>query len=84
MYFFWETRRVVEILSSSDLFIMPSQSKVLGLRHLKLWLGITCNKYFSRRITELNVHNETGFICEIGDLKNGKILIDLLRNDKEI
>jgi N-acetyl-alpha-D-glucosaminyl L-malate synthase BshA len=76
---------LVEILSSSDLFIMPSQSESFGLAALEaMACGLPVISTSVGGLPELNVHNETGFICEIGDYERmAKYSIDLLRNDKK-
>ncbi len=76
---------LVEILSSSDLFIMPSQSESFGLAALEaMSCGLPIISTSVGGLPELNLHNETGFICEIGDVERmAKYSIDLLRNEKK-
>lgn len=74
-----------EILSISDLFIMPSQSESFGLSALE---AMSCSvPVISSSIgglPELNVHGETGYIAEIGDVERmSKYAIELLTNQKK-
>lgn len=76
---------LVELLSVADLFIMPSQSESFGLSALE---AMSCSvPVISSSIgglPELNVHGETGYIAEIGDVERmAKYAIDLLSNDKK-
>ena len=76
---------LVEILSVSDLFIMPSQSESFGLSALE---AMSCSvPVISTSIgglPELNVHGETGYIAEIGDIdRMSKYAIELLNNKKK-
>ncbi|HLT23588.1 MAG TPA: N-acetyl-alpha-D-glucosaminyl L-malate synthase BshA [Ignavibacteria bacterium] len=74
-----------EILSISDLFIMPSQSESFGLSALE---AMSCSvPVISSSIgglPELNLHGETGYIAEIGDVdRMAKYAIELLINQKK-
>ena len=76
---------LVELLSISDLFIMPSQSESFGLSALE---AMSCSvPVISTSIgglPELNVHGETGYIAEIGDVERmAKYAIELLTNQKK-
>lgn len=76
---------LVELLSVADLFLMPSQSESFGLSALE---AMSCSvPVISSSIgglPELNVHGETGFIAEIGDVERmAKYAIDLLSNQKK-
>lgn len=76
---------LAEILNSADLFIMPSQSESFGLSALE---AMACGKPVISSsvggLPELVIHNETGFIAEIGDVERmAKYTIDLLKNEKK-
>lgn len=73
---------LVPILSSSDLFLMPSQSESFGLSALE---AMSCEVPVVSSsvggLPELNVHGETGYIAEIGDVERmAKYAIELLTN----
>ena len=76
---------LAEILSSADLFLIPSQSESFGLSALEaMACGIPVVSTSVGGLPELVRHNETGFIAEIGDIdRMAKYAIDLLTNDKK-
>jgi N-acetyl-alpha-D-glucosaminyl L-malate synthase BshA len=76
---------LVEILSCSDLFIIPSQSESFGLAALEaMACGIPVISSSVGGLPELVKHNESGFIAEIGDIERmAKYAIDLLSNEKK-
>ncbi len=75
---------LVEILSASDLFLMPSQSESFGLSALEaMACGVPVVSSSVGGLPELNIHNETGYIAEIGDVdRMAKYAIELLSNEK--
>jgi N-acetyl-alpha-D-glucosaminyl L-malate synthase BshA len=73
---------LVPILSTADLFLMPSQSESFGLSALE---AMSCEvPVISTSVgglPELQVHGQTGFIAEIGDIgRMARYAIDLLSN----
>ncbi len=76
---------LAEILSSADIFLMPSQSESFGLSALEaMACGIPVISSSVGGLPELVRHNETGFIAEIGDIdRMAKYAVDLLTNDKK-
>ncbi|NVJ84936.1 MAG: N-acetyl-alpha-D-glucosaminyl L-malate synthase BshA [Algoriphagus sp.] len=64
---------VEEVLSVSDLFIMPSEKESFGLAALEAMACevpiLTSN---AGGIPELNVNGKTGFVCEVGDIDDMK------------
>ncbi len=76
---------LAEILSASDIFIMPSQSESFGLSALEaMACGIPVVSSSVGGLPELVVHNETGYIAEIGDIdRMAKYVIELLQNEKK-
>lgn len=82
VYFLGKQEAVVDILNASDLFIMPSQSESFGLSALEaMACGIPTITTSIGGLPELVVHNETGYIAEIGDIERmAKYAIDLLKN----
>jgi L-malate glycosyltransferase len=76
---------LVEPLNASDVFLMPSQSESFGLSALE---AMACGKPVISSsvggLPELVLHNETGYIAEIGDVdRMAKYTIDLLNNEKK-
>ncbi len=82
VYFLGKQEAVVDILNASDLFIMPSQSESFGLSALEaMACGLPTITTSVGGLPELVVHNETGYIAEIGDINRmAKYAIDLLTN----
>jgi len=76
---------LVEILSSSDLFLIPSQSESFGLAALEaMACGLPVVSSSVGGLPELVRHNETGFIAEIGDVdRMAKYTLELLSNEKK-
>lgn len=76
---------LVDILNSADLFLMPSQSESFGLSALEaMSCGVPVISSSVGGLPELIVHNETGYIAEIGDIERmAKYAIDLLTNEKK-
>ena len=76
---------LVEILSASDIFLMPSQSESFGLSALEaMSCGLPVVSTSVGGLPELIVHNENGFIAEIGDIdRMAKYAVDLLSNERK-
>lgn len=76
---------LVEILSASDIFLIPSQSESFGLAALEaMSCGLPVISSSVGGLPELIRHNESGFIAEIGDIdRMAKYAIDLLTNEKK-
>lgn len=67
--FYGEQESFTEILSIADLFLMPSQSESFGLSALEaMACGVPVISSNAGGLPELNLHGETGFIAEIGDV----------------
>ena len=76
---------IAELLSISDLFLMPSQSESFGLSALEaMSCGVPVISSSIGGLPELNIHGETGYIAEFGDVERmAKYSIDLLTNRKK-
>jgi len=76
---------LVEILNSSDVFLIPSQSESFGLAALEaMACGLPVISSSVGGLPELIRHNECGFIAEIGDIdRMAKYVIDLLTNERK-
>ena len=75
---------LTEILNAADIFLMPSQSESFGLSALEaMACGVPVVSTSVGGLPELNIHNETGYIAEIGDIdRMAKYTIELLTNEK--
>jgi N-acetyl-alpha-D-glucosaminyl L-malate synthase BshA len=69
--FLGKLEAVEEVLSVADLFLMPSEKESFGLAALE---AMACElpviSTNAGGIPELNLHGETGFISEIGDVED--------------
>lgn len=67
--FLGKLEAVEEVLSVSDLFLMPSEKESFGLAALE---AMACEvPVVSTNVgglPELNLHGETGFLCDVGDI----------------
>ncbi len=82
--FLGKQEKVEEILSISDLFLMPSGSETFGLAALE---AMSCSvPVISSNIgglPYLNLHEETGYVCELGDIEAmSNYAIKLLKDEK--
>lgn len=75
---------LAELLSAADIFLMPSQSESFGLAALEaMACGVPVVSSSVGGLPELNIHNQTGFIAEIGDVeKMAQYTIELLKNEE--
>ena len=73
---------LVPILSIADLFLMPSQSESFGLSALEaMACEVPVISSSVGGLPELQVHGQTGFIAEFGDVdRMSRYAIDLLGN----
>ena len=76
---------LTELLSAANIFLLPSQSESFGLAALEaMACGVPIVSSSTGGIPELNIHNTTGFIAELGDTeKIAKYVIELLTNEKK-
>jgi len=74
---------LVPILSSADLMLMPSQSESFGLSALEaMACEVPVISSSVGGLPELQVHGETGYIAEIGDIdRMARYAVELLTND---
>jgi N-acetyl-alpha-D-glucosaminyl L-malate synthase BshA len=79
---------IEELLAISDLFIMPSKSESFGLAALEaMACEVPVVSSNTGGIPELNIHNETGFLSNVGDVEEMadfamKILLDETMHQK--
>jgi N-acetyl-alpha-D-glucosaminyl L-malate synthase BshA len=83
--FLGKQEALVDILTSADLFLIPSQSESFGLAALEaMACGLPVISSSVGGLPELVVHNQTGYISEIGDIERmAKYTLDLLTNNKK-
>ena len=75
--------KVEEILSISDLFMIPSGSETFGLAALEaMSCGVPVISSNIGGLPEVNVHGETGYLCELGDVETmGKYATNILKDE---
>jgi L-malate glycosyltransferase len=75
----------VELLSVSDIFLLPSQSESFGLSALEaMSCSVPVVAYNIGGIPELINHDETGYVAELGDIdRMAKYVVDLLSKPKK-
>ena len=76
--------QVEEVLSISDLFMIPSGSETFGLAALE---AMSCSvPVISSNIgglPEVNIHGETGYLCELADVEcMGRCATEILTNEE--
>jgi N-acetyl-alpha-D-glucosaminyl L-malate synthase BshA len=74
-----------EILSASDLMLMPSQSESFGLSALEaMSCSVPVVSSSTGGLPELVAHGETGYIAELGDVQRmAKYAIELLTDERK-
>lgn len=73
---------VEEILNISDLFILPSENESFGLAALEaMACRVPVISSNAGGLPEINIHGETGFLSDVGDVKTmGENALKILRN----
>jgi N-acetyl-alpha-D-glucosaminyl L-malate synthase BshA len=76
---------LTEILSAADLFLLPSQQESFGLSALEaMSYEVPVISSSVGGLPELVLHNQTGYIAEIGDVERmAKYAIELLTNENK-
>jgi len=84
--FLGKQMELVPLLSASDLMLMPSQSESFGLSALEaMACEVPVISSSVGGLPEVQVHGETGYIAEIGDISRmARYAIDLLGNDAKM
>lgn len=81
--FLGKQEQVEEVLSISDLFLIPSGSETFGLAALEaMSCGVPVISSNIGGLPEVNIHGETGYLCELGDVEAmGKYALKILKNE---
>lgn len=82
--FLGKQEQVEEVLSISDLFLIPSGSETFGLAALE---AMSCSvPVVSSNIgglPEVNIHGKTGYLCDLGDVEAmGNYATKILKDEK--
>jgi N-acetyl-alpha-D-glucosaminyl L-malate synthase BshA len=83
--FLGKQSELVPLLSSADLMLMPSQSESFGLSALEaMACEVPVISTSVGGLPELQIHGETGYIAEIGDIdRMARYAIELLTNTQK-
>jgi N-acetyl-alpha-D-glucosaminyl L-malate synthase BshA len=86
VHFLGKQLELVPILSAADLFLMPSQSESFGLSALEaMACSVPVISSSVGGLPELQLHGQTGYIAEIGDISRmARYAIELLTNDQRL
>jgi N-acetyl-alpha-D-glucosaminyl L-malate synthase BshA len=82
--FLGKQEKVEELLAVSDLFVMPSESESFGLAALEaMACEVPVISSNTGGIPEINIHNKTGFLSNVGDVEDmASHAIKLLQDEK--
>ncbi len=84
--FLGKQEKVEELLAVSDLFLMPSEAESFGLAALEaMACEVPVISSNAGGISEINIHNQTGFLCDVGAVNEmANHAIDLLKNENKL
>ncbi|MBN2730902.1 MAG: N-acetyl-alpha-D-glucosaminyl L-malate synthase BshA [Balneolaceae bacterium] len=83
--FLGKQEQVEEVLSIADLFVIPSGSETFGLAALEaMGCGVPVISSNIGGLPEVNIHGETGYLCDLGDTDAmGKYGVEILSDPKK-
>jgi N-acetyl-alpha-D-glucosaminyl L-malate synthase BshA len=84
--FLGKQQEMEEILAIADLFVLPSESESFGLSALEaMAAGVPVISTNAGGLPEINIHGQTGFMTNVGDVAEmSKLAIDLLKDEKQL
>src|SRR5699024_2324784 len=77
---------IEHVLSNSDLFLLPSENESFGLAALEaMACGVPVISSNAEGLPEVNIHGETGFLCNVGDVDSmARHASELLADGKKL
>lgn len=82
--FIGKVRDTQQVLEISDLFILPSETESFGLAALEaMTYGVPVISSNTGGIPEVNIHGETGFLSDVGDVEDMAKNAIYILSDKE-
>ncbi len=84
--FLGKVRDTQHVLEISDLFVLPSETESFGLAALEaMAMGVPVISSNTGGIPEVNIHGETGFTSEVGDVEDmAKNALHILKDDETL
>jgi N-acetyl-alpha-D-glucosaminyl L-malate synthase BshA len=83
--FLGKQENVENVLACTDIFVLPSEEESFGLALLEaMACGVPCVSTNAGGLKEVNIHGETGFMVDIGDIDGFVEHLDLLISDREL
>ena len=83
--FLGKQENVETVLASSDIFILPSEEESFGLALLEaMACGVPCVSTNAGGLSEVNIHGETGYTVNIGDINAFVEHLDHLISDPKV
>jgi len=83
--FLGKQENVEEVLSNTDIFVLPSAEESFGLALLEaMACGVPCVSTNAGGLREVNIHGETGYLVNIGDIDAFVEHLDILISDYDL
>lgn len=85
IHFVGKVRSTERVLEISDLFLLPSETESFGLVALEAMAkGVPIISSNTGGIPEVNIHSETGYLSDVGDVNDmAKNALELLKNKEK-
>lgn len=82
--FLGKVRDTSHVLEIADLFLLPSETESFGLAALEaMAVGVPVVSSNSGGIPEVNIHGETGYLSNVGDVEDmAKNALNILKDDQ--
>lgn len=86
VHFLGKQEAIEELLAISDLFILPSETESFGLAALEaMACEVPVISTNTGGVPEINIHGETGFLSNVGDVEDmAKHAIGLLKDEAKL
>lgn len=84
--FIGKVRDTAHVLELSDVFLLPSETESFGLAALEaMAVGVPVISSNTGGIPEVNIHGETGYLSNVGDVDDMAFnTLEILKNDEQL